>query len=164
MSTGPEAPEPGARPYRLSDQERDEAIAALGDAYAEGRLDAAEFAQRLEQASTAVLATDLDPLFADLPQRGPRGPAAPRAQVARLHSARGERGSWPSPHPGRHGGHPMMLAPALLIVLAVATQIWLLIPVAFLVAGGRRRAWAAAHHLPRAEGGLGSRSHGCGRP
>lgn len=160
MTTGPEGRLPAERAYRLSDQERDEAIAALGDAYAEGRLDDAEFRTRLELAGRAVLATDLDPLFADLPRRRPSRPN-PEAEQQRA-PRRGDVG----PHRGHHGhhrGHPMMLAPVLLVVLALATQTWILLPVAFLLASVRRRAWAGASVRPGGAGSLGPGAHGCGR-
>ena len=62
-------------PYRLSDAERNEAIEALTDAYVDGRLGSEEFEERMTQASSAVHAADLDPLFADLPPRRTPGRA-----------------------------------------------------------------------------------------
>lgn len=107
-----------AHPYRLSDTERDEAISVLGDAYAEGRLTTAEFDERLEAASSARFASDLDVLFADLPPRPrPRTVAAapPRPTVRR-------------PRP------PLFLVPvAVLIVLILVGQAWLLIPLGFFI-------------------------------
>lgn len=55
---------------RLSNAERDEAIAALSSQVSEGRLSAAEFAERSATARTAVTRGDLAPLFSDLPAAG----------------------------------------------------------------------------------------------
>ncbi|SOD99430.1 DUF1707 SHOCT-like domain-containing protein [Blastococcus haudaquaticus] len=63
-----------ARHLRVSDAERQAAAARIGSAWAEGRLDDAEYDRRLEQAFAAVTYADLDQLFTDLP--GPR-PVAP---------------------------------------------------------------------------------------
>lgn len=125
------SPRPGEGvPYRLSDLERDEAIRALGDAYAEGRLDHGEFDARLEAATRAVFASDLDPLFADLPQA--------RAVQAQVASA--PRRQAPARRPGHHRSPVGALL--FLLALAVVTHAWLLIPLAFLIAGHRRRRWA----------------------
>ena len=72
-----------ARHLRVSDAERQDAAARIGAAWAEGRLDDAEYDRRLAQAFAAVTYADLDQLFTDLP--GPRpvppppqwGPPAP---------------------------------------------------------------------------------------
>ena len=55
-------------PLRIGDAERDRAIAALGDHFAEGRLNAEEFDQRVDQAIKARFNDDLEPLFVDLPR------------------------------------------------------------------------------------------------
>ena len=59
---------------RLSNAEREEAIAHLSDAQIEGRLTPAEYAQRAASVRSAVTRGDLAPLFADLPDVSP-GPA-----------------------------------------------------------------------------------------
>jgi hypothetical protein len=72
-----------ARHIRVSDAERQAAAERIGAAWAEGRLDDAEYDRRLGQAFAAVTYGDLDQLFTDLP--GPRlvppppqfGPPAP---------------------------------------------------------------------------------------
>ena len=120
--------------YRLSDVERDEAISALADAYAEGRLDEAEFGQRMGAASSSRFAADLDPLFADLPPRPTRRAVAVRTSRA----------------PGR-GGPPMLLVPfaAVAAVLLVGYG-WILVPVLLLL---------LARGLPRPPHGPGRRAH-----
>ncbi len=115
-------------PYRLSDDERDEAISALADAYVEGRLDEAEFDSRMGAAGRATLASDLDPLFADLPAR---------------RRTRQLRQSWPADLPTRQRSRqlqqqyrpsPRWLVLLLaVVVLAVLTHSWLLIPLGFLL-------------------------------
>lgn len=64
MSTGPV-------PQRLSDADRDAAIEMLRQHFAEGRLDAGEFDQRMGAALEARYAADLTPLFTDLPAPRP---------------------------------------------------------------------------------------------
>src|SRR4051794_41466747 len=54
-------------PVRIGDQERDQAAECLREHIASGRLDAAEFDERLGAALSARYATDLEPLFGDLP-------------------------------------------------------------------------------------------------
>jgi hypothetical protein len=52
---------------RASDQERDAVVQRVQDAFAEGRIDDAEFDQRTRAALTARTHADLDALLADLP-------------------------------------------------------------------------------------------------
>ena len=58
------------RPQRIGDAERDNAAELLREHMAQGRLTAEEFDERIGAALTAKVASDLDPLFSDLP--GPR--------------------------------------------------------------------------------------------
>ena len=135
-----------ARPMRASDQDRQEAVLALSDAYAEGRLDADEFEARQSRALVATYLHDLDPLFEDLPGRV--APAS-RPVPAPVPARRGPRG----------GGAPFAAAAiALVIALAFVTgghALWLLVPVLwFAAASRRRRHWHAMHaayagQLPR---------------
>jgi hypothetical protein len=55
-------------PIRIGDTERDEAVSALGDHFAAGRLTREELDERIDQAVQAKFSTDLEPLFADLPK------------------------------------------------------------------------------------------------
>jgi uncharacterized protein DUF1707 len=57
-------------PQRIGDAERDRAAELLREHMAQGRLTPDEFDERIEAALTAKVASDLDPLFNDLP--GPR--------------------------------------------------------------------------------------------
>jgi len=63
-------------PVRLSDADREAAVARLQRALAEGRIDVDEFGQRAEAAYAAVTTDDLEALFTDLP-----APSAPRVQI-----------------------------------------------------------------------------------
>jgi hypothetical protein len=60
---------------RASDQDRDEATPRLQAAFAEGRLDDAEFDRRMRSALTAVTRPELDKLSADLPAARAAAPA-----------------------------------------------------------------------------------------
>ncbi|WP_203568041.1 DUF1707 SHOCT-like domain-containing protein [Aestuariimicrobium ganziense] len=59
-------------PQRIGDAERDAAIEALREHHAKGRLTIEEFDERMQTALSAKVASDLQPLFSDLP----RDPAA----------------------------------------------------------------------------------------
>jgi hypothetical protein len=61
---------------RVADRDRDAVAHRLQDAFAEGRLDDAEFDERMRAALTARMSTELDALTRDLPAATPR-PAAP---------------------------------------------------------------------------------------
>ena len=54
---------------RLSDAERADAMNALGHALGEGRLSLSEYDERCREVAAAQVRADLDPLFADIPQR-----------------------------------------------------------------------------------------------
>ena len=103
-------------PYRLSDDERNEAISALAQAYVEGRLDEAEFDSRMGAATSATFATDLDPLFADLPARRGRRTTAVVPQRQRPPRPR----AWP-------------VALLIVVIVAMLTGFWLIIPLTFLL-------------------------------
>lgn len=119
---------------RLSDADRDQAIARLSEHYAAGRLDKEEFDERSDAVWTAKTYADLDPVFADL------GPVRPRP-------------GWAGPRPwgpwGRRGWLPVPFVPVLflLIVLTVLTHIpFVLLAFAgcFLAFGRGRRRWRRA--------------------
>ncbi len=63
-------------PQRIGDVERDQAVEYLREHLALGRIDQAEFDERLDVALTARFADDLTPLFADLPAPKPGRPTA----------------------------------------------------------------------------------------
>ena len=94
MDDDPDEPTSGAP--RIGDAERDAALEALTEHFVAGRLDQAEFDQRMDAAMRARTAADLVPLFADLPQQ----PAVPELSVRAPVEAdeqpadAGERGVW----------------------------------------------------------------------
>ncbi|MBZ8176585.1 DUF1707 domain-containing protein [Corynebacterium sp. 3HC-13] len=55
--------------YRISDQDRAEAMEALGIAFQEGRLNVEEYDQRCQEVTTAVNSADLAELFIDIPRK-----------------------------------------------------------------------------------------------
>ncbi|WP_157426869.1 DUF1707 SHOCT-like domain-containing protein [Agromyces salentinus] len=59
---------------RLSDAEREAAVADLAEAFAAGRLTGDEYAERATAARAAVTRGDLAPLFTDLPAAPPTAP------------------------------------------------------------------------------------------
>jgi hypothetical protein len=61
---------------RVSDAERNAVVELLGQHYAEGRLDQAEFDERVNRAMAAKTRGDLEGLFDDLPELGHDAPAA----------------------------------------------------------------------------------------
>ncbi len=84
---------PGPVPViRASDRERDAATQRLQEAFAEGRLDDAEFDERMRTALSARTRADLDQLLADLPAG-----ATPAAGQA------GQTVALATPAPGRFG-------------------------------------------------------------
>jgi hypothetical protein len=60
---------------RVSDADRDQAVAELGEAFQAGRLTQAEFSQRTDRALQARTGNDLGELFADLPRQAPPAPS-----------------------------------------------------------------------------------------
>jgi hypothetical protein len=117
---------------RASDQDREEAVRALTDQYAEGRLDHDEFELRVDRAQRATYLHDLDPLFVDLPARAGRGALAEPAR------------STPRGLPRGRFRPPLFLPLVVLtaVVLAGGHALWLLIPLWWIgLSLGRRRAW-----------------------
>lgn len=71
---------PGALGLRVSDQEREDAIDALREHAADGRLGLDEFSERLDTAHAARTRGDVDELLRDLPSVVPPG----RREAARI--------------------------------------------------------------------------------
>ena len=98
---------------RISDAERAEVVDLLSTHYEDGRLDQAEFDQRLDQAMNARTYKDLSGLFTDLPlttgsgaSAGSGGPGVPGVP--------GRRG------PGRFGARNYRALPLVLIIVIAA--------------------------------------------
>jgi hypothetical protein len=98
------------RDLRISDAERAEIADHLSKHYSDGRLDQAEFDERVDQAMRAKTQSDLSGLFDDLPS--PDEPGASQTSktskvVPRRRDERGHR-------------HPSLLFLVLIIVIAIA--------------------------------------------
>jgi ferric-dicitrate binding protein FerR (iron transport regulator) len=93
---------------RLSDAEREQAAADLGEHYAQGRITTEEHRERLDQIWAARTRRELGPIFADLPGRSfpARATATPRPAPRRS---------------GRRRIPPPLLA--LFVVLAVVAAV-----------------------------------------
>jgi hypothetical protein len=90
---------------RISDAERAEVADLLSRHYGEGRLDQAEFNQRLDQAMQAKTYADLDGILVDLPRTDAEASEAPKATERRRHEHR----------------HLRVLVLTVFIVIAVVT-------------------------------------------
>ncbi len=109
--------------YRLSADERAEAIRLLDEHYRAGRLDPEEYEDRRGRAMDAVTRADLAVLFVDLPTR-PAVVAGPGSAVATTQSGRGWREA------------VLGLLPLLALLLFFTTGRWwwfLLIPAAAII-------------------------------
>lgn len=99
---------------RVSDAERNAVAERLSAHYADGRLDQAEFDERVSRAMSAKTRGDLDGLFDDLPDPGPLGGSGP-----------GGRGGADGPaipyRPRRRGGiiRPLFLLVMVLVAVSV---------------------------------------------
>ena len=110
-------------PQRIGDAERDSAAELLREHMAQGRLSAEEFDERIDAALKARVASDLDPLFSDLP--GPRpGQGVATTQPYETPPWQQAAGSAPTPAvlPPRSGG-----AEAL---RGITGLLWIVIPLA----------------------------------
>lgn len=130
---------------RIGDDDRESAVTALGDHYAAGRLTREEYDERAERAWAARTASQLRPLFADLP--GPQAPArAVQPGPARLVPGRGHAGWWTAAWTG-----PLLLVVAGLVVLTHLPLFLLLLLAWFLVVRSGRHA-ARRRHPPQWSG------------
>lgn len=136
------------RPLRIGDAERDRAVSVLADHFAAGRLEKAEYEERVAVALGATHQHDLAPLFDDLPgpdfgnrgvgessQREFRSPAAWPAVPAPGWGARPAmlvvpRSDHRLPHHRHPAGPPwpFLVIPflAILLVAVVASSPWVL--------------------------------------
>jgi hypothetical protein len=126
---------------RVSDAERQAVADRLAEHYGDGRLDHAEFDERVGRAMSAKTRADLRGLFDDLPEHGVPADAASPGSPA------------PARRKRRHSGRGL-LAVALVVLIVMAaghTVFWLTVPwlwLAFLVV----IVLAATGHLGRSRG------------
>jgi len=112
---------------RVSDAERTEVADRLSHHYADGRLDQEEFDKRMSQAMGATTQSDLDGLFADLPEDDQPGGEPPRGSTGASRPATAAGGSGAGqaggvPPTGRRPRRPVhrLLALVILIVAVAA--------------------------------------------
>jgi len=132
-------PFPGQPELRIGDEEREAAVAALGEHYAAGRLTKEEYDERAERAWAARTASQLMPLFADLP----------RPQSAARAAQPGPSRPMPrTGHPGWWAG--AWMGPLLLVVIGLVVlthlPVFLLVVVAWLCFARMGRHWGRARH------------------
>jgi len=103
---------------RVSDAERQAVADRLAEHFSSGRLDQAEFDERVGKAMSAKTRADLNGLFDDLPETG--APAATDPATGQLR---------------RRRRHPVLLG-ALIVFVAIAAAhvVWPLLWIGFLVA------------------------------
>ena len=99
---------------RMSDAEREQAAAELGEHYAQGRLTTEEHSERLDRIWAARTRAELAPVFSDLPGRFGPQPAAPLTYgpPARGYAAPARRRGLPG---------PLMVILAVLVIVTVLT-------------------------------------------
>ncbi len=99
---------------RVSDAERNAVAERLATHYGDGRLDQAEFDERVSRAMAAKTRGDLDGLFDDLPDPEPAGTAAAASGAGSPYG--------PGPYPMRRH-HRGVGRPILVLALGVALMI-----------------------------------------
>ena len=108
---------------RISDAERDQAAAALGEHFAQGRLTADEHTERLDRIWAARTRGELRPIFRDLP--GSASGTRARPDLVSPAVWRPRRGGYPAYWSGRRRGWPVPIVPvlAVLVLLTILTHI-----------------------------------------
>ncbi|MBM7769850.1 hypothetical protein JOD54_000054 [Actinokineospora baliensis] len=126
MATGREAN------IRVGTAEREAAVAALADHLSNGRIDLAEYEQRVTQATAARTRSDLHTLFDDLPAPHPSfDPPQVEAKVVVQQDTLWER---PAPRRNNRGLVAFLGVAALstVAVVAITSTWWALAPLAIL--------------------------------
>jgi hypothetical protein len=142
---------PGRAPsdLRVSDAERQAVADQLSKHFADGRLDQAEFDERLSQAMSAKTYHDLDGLLTDLPSTEASGGAGLPPAGGRV------TGRAAGSVPQRRVARPLLLIVAAIVVLSIAGHAaawafggWLWITVIILVVVAFARRGRRTHHTP----------------
>jgi DUF1707 SHOCT-like domain len=90
--------EPSNRDMRISDAEREQVVAQLNAAVAEGRLTLAEFEERVDGVLRSRTYGEVEPFLADLPTVAPSAPAGRDVVELRNHASSMKRtGRWSVP-------------------------------------------------------------------
>jgi hypothetical protein len=116
------------RDLRVSDAERAEVADRLSKHYSDGRLDQAEFDERVDQAMRAKTQSDLSGLFDDLPLLDEGGPS----QAANATTVAPRRRDERPPHPPHHLLFLVLVAVAAYVLAHALVEVyvpWLLIGV-----------------------------------
>jgi hypothetical protein len=125
---------------RVGDTERQQAVSALGEHYAAGRLDQEEYDTRVQAAYASRTRVDLQGLFGDLPEPVPFHPAGQQA------SEGWRAGREARDRPYRHGPPVIPVLMAIAIFIGVSLLVHFpVVPLLFLliwIGSGRRRGWA----------------------
>ena len=141
----PRSPQPlPADLLRVGDAERQQAVTALGEHYAAGRLDQDEYDTRIQTAYAARTRVDLQGLFGDLPEPVPFRAAG--HQPAGTHQVGWQAGRDARDRPRRRTGAPVVpVIMAIAIFLGVSLLVHFpVVPLLFLliwIGAGRRRGW-----------------------
>jgi hypothetical protein len=142
---------PGRAPsdLRVSDAERQAVADQLSKHFADGRLDQAEFDERLSQTMSAKTYHDLDGLLTDLPSTEASGGAGLPPAGGRV------TGRAAGSVPQRRVARPLLLIVAAIVVLSIAGHAaawafggWLWITVIVLVVVAFARRGRRTHHTP----------------
>lgn len=105
---------------RVSDAERQAVADRLAEHFSSGRLDQAEFDDRVGKAMSAKTRADLNGLFEDLPETGAPAATAPAD---------------PTSQPRRRQRHPILLVALIVFVIIAASHVvWPLLWIGALVA------------------------------
>ncbi len=121
---------------RISNAEREQALSALAEHHAAGRLDADEYEDRRGRATDAVVRREVTELFTDLPEPRPRFGSSVTGPVASDSAAHTATGSPPSPQ-AKLARTLVSLSPFIALGAFFATRSWLaflLIPIIAILA------------------------------
>ncbi|WP_070013756.1 DUF1707 SHOCT-like domain-containing protein [Streptomyces abyssalis] len=121
-------PEPVSKrlAQRASDDDREQVVERLRDAASEGRIDLAEFEERMTLAYQARTYGELEPITADLPEIA--SPAPQQELVLRAHGSTVRReGRWPVPRridvEAKHGAVRLDMTEAVVLAGEVAVEV-----------------------------------------
>lgn len=157
---------------RIGDAERQRMIDTLQTHLGAGRLDMPEYERRVERATGAVYADDLEGLLDDLPRvdGGPDEASGGRRSRRGPTDERSDRREWwptgrDAVRRGRGWAVPVPLLVIGAVALAVVTNGWILVPLLFLLAkGGRGPCGVRRHRVHHHRSGqAGGHHHEAGR-